>query len=170
MKFVNTACSALILSASCFTGIANAGLITDPLENNIVTVGNLDWAWASPCDGGCSQLVENWEYANGVYTDEINAQLGVSTWRYATLIEWESLPSVELFSDENKCASAWFDIQYSHCDYTHLRVRQPTGINSETMLVRINGLAVVDVPEPSTFAIFALGIMGLAARRYTKAV
>lgn len=28
--------------------------------------------------------------------------------------------------------------------------------------------AIVEVPEPSTIAIFALGIMGLALRRYKK--
>jgi hypothetical protein len=35
-------------------------------------------------------------------------------------------------------------------------------------LVRSATLASVEVPEPSTFAIFALGIMGLASRRFKK--
>jgi len=164
IKMLKAAVVGLVLSVS---GFANATLITDPLADEIVTVGNLDWAWASPCDGRCAQLVNNWEYAGGVYDDILNTQLGVSTWRFASVAEWALLPSVASFSSSDKCASAWFDNGWSHCDYGGTRVRIPTGSYNETMVVRTNGL-VNQVPEPTTLAIFALGIMGLASRRFKK--
>ena len=37
-----------------------------------------------------------------------------------------------------------------------------------TMLVRGNGSPIPSVPEPSTIAIFALGILGLASRKFKK--
>lgn len=40
--------------------------------------------------------------------------------------------------------------------------------NGETVTVTLNGVDVSSVPEPSTLAIFALGMIGLASRRFKK--
>jgi hypothetical protein len=40
--------------------------------------------------------------------------------------------------------------------------------NGETVNVTLNGVDVSNVPEPSTLAIFALGMIGLASRRFKK--
>jgi hypothetical protein len=167
MKFIKMSLAGLILSVSCFTNVSHAGLITDPLEDKIVTVGNLDWAWASPCSGGCSQLVDDWEYAGGVYTDLLNTQLEVSTWRFASVSEWALLPSAASFRNDNKCAAAWFDNRHSHCDYGDPTSRIPVGGYSETFVVRTNSV-VNAVPEPSTLVVFALGMIGLVSRRFKK--
>jgi hypothetical protein len=42
-----------------------------------------------------------------------------------------------------------------------------TSVNESNSTLLIKMSSVVDVPEPSTFAIFALGMIGLASRRFT---
>ena len=52
-------------------------------------------------------------------------------------------------------------------DYTGgIAVRAFGGVSIDTIC--LNGCSSVNVPEPSTFAIFALGLMGLASRRFKK--
>ncbi|GAA0304587.1 hypothetical protein GCM10009128_24940 [Psychrosphaera haliotis] len=166
-KLLKIGLTSLIL---LFTSIANASVITDPLEDKIVTVNNLDWVWASPCAGRCSQLVSNWEYAGGLYTDTLNTQLDVSIWRFANQFEWAMVPAPALFQNPDKCASSAFDATYSHCDFSDRRVSEIDFSVAETMLVRTNNVSsnVNAVSEPSTLALFGLTILGLASRRLKK--
>ncbi len=73
----------------------------------------LYWAWASPCDGGCSQAYPN----------------NVPGWRYATVEEWANRPlkSDFLVNDILICGSQYFDNYHTHCDYENPEVRVPYG-------------------------------------------
>ena len=83
------------------------------------------WAWASPCDGGCSNI----------------EPIKVAGWRYATADEWALRPDVADFGtpDNFKCASAYFDPKYGHCDYSDANsgylTSAPTHGSSETWLI-----------------------------------
>jgi hypothetical protein len=53
-------------------------------------------------------------------------------------------------------------------NYDSLKVTMVSGSNNAMELDNVYFSNVTDVPEPSTLAIFALGIMGLATRRFKK--
>lgn len=56
---------------------------------------------------------------------------------------------------------------YDHADFDYLS--NNSNLEYSTMLVKnINSEATTSVPEPSTLAIFTLGIFGLASRKFTK--
>ncbi|GAB3011858.1 PEP-CTERM sorting domain-containing protein [Bowmanella dokdonensis] len=164
------AVTTLLCSFLGFSQQANATIITDPLEDLIVSQGDLDWIWASPCDGGCSQLVTDWQYAGGLYDDALNTQLAVGVWRFATDLEFAGLPDVYAF--QNKCASSYFDNTYNHCDFGDLTggyiSNVPTGGVNELLLVRSTNLVSAQVSEPAALTLFALGLLGIAARRRQK--
>ncbi|WP_221076296.1 PEP-CTERM sorting domain-containing protein [Agarivorans aestuarii] len=162
---------AMFISSMVFSQQSAATVITlDPLEDVIVSSDIFDWVWASPCSGGCSQLVDNWEYASGLYDDALNAALGVSTWRFASLAELANIPARDLFIDGNKCAAQYFDNTYSHCDFNDPVVSSINGGNQDTLLVRVNNLSLpAQVSEPTTVAIMLLGLGGLLMRRRTSA-
>ena len=61
----------------------------------------------------------------------------------------------------------WAGIPYLQADFYDNNMQYSTDIGLSTMLVRSQTL---DVPEPSTLAIFVLGLMGLASRRFKKQV
>ena len=72
-------------------------------EELVVSHAGLDWVWASPCNGGCSD------------PDPAN-QAG---WRNATDLELQNAPSCDAFvrpDDSVRCASEYFDPTFTHCD------------------------------------------------------
>ncbi|WP_163132171.1 PEP-CTERM sorting domain-containing protein [Agarivorans sp. Alg241-V36] len=160
---------AMFISSMVFSQQSAATVIAlDPLEDVIVSSDIFDWVWASPCSGGCSQLVDNWEYAGGLYDDALNAALGVSTWRFASALELANVPAKNLFSNGNKCAAQYFDNSHSHCDYNDPLVSTPNGGYQDTVLVRLNNLSLpAQVNEPASLAIMLLGLCGLVLRRKT---
>ncbi|MDO6762589.1 PEP-CTERM sorting domain-containing protein [Agarivorans sp. 1_MG-2023] len=161
--------SSMLLLSMVFSQQSAATVIAlDPLEDVIVTSDIFDWVWASPCSGGCSQLVDNWEYAGGLYDDALNAALGVSIWRFASVEEFANIPAKSLFSVDDKCAAQYFDNRYSHCDYGNPIERLPNGSFQETLLVRFNNIPLAaQVSEPASLAIMLCGLLGLALRRRT---
>ncbi len=60
-----------------------------------------------------------------------------------------------------------FDLDYNEYNGSHFRANT-TGWESATVQVFSSAYPVQDVPEPSTLAIFAIGIMGLAFRKFNK--
>lgn len=134
--------------------------------NAFIVFGGLNWAWASPCNGGCS-----------------NPILG-DGWRYATTAEWAARPSYTDFLNPNgnhagaggqmACAASYFDPIYDHCDWNDAvqgyiasgpgNVGPLQDPNSETWLVQAPQNVV---PEPSSVAMFGAGalVLGVMARR-----
>jgi hypothetical protein len=172
----------LLASAFGFAAMASVpahAIINAPVPTeNYITFGGLDWAWASPCapEGGCSSIDLSYQSTQG--------------WRAPTASEWAARPSVPDFgpSDNFACASAWFDIFYTHCDYfdpdypgSPVAGVQPTGVVwdwgygtsdyqgfqglAETWLVRDS--LPGGIPEAATWALMlaGFGMVGVAARR-----
>ena len=130
--------------------------------NAFIVFGGLNWAWASPCNGGCS-----------------NPILG-DGWRYATSTEWAARPAVTDFLSPTgnfdsgnglmACASPWFDPIFDHCDYGDAAQGNLSSGPNNTVNFDPNNetwLVQETIPEPSTVALFGVGalVMGVVARR-----
>merc|ERR1719197_849837 len=79
--------------------------------------GGMEWAWASPCAGGCSQLGE----------------IERPGWRRATPQECAMKPSEAEF--DGTCAAHIFDPQHDHCDPGNELVCEENGSWQELVLV-----------------------------------
>ena len=162
---------------------ASAGPILAPVPvANFITLGGLDWAWASPCAFSGSSC--------GVADMTFQTSQG---WRIPTLSEFLARPKVSDFGtvDNFRCASAWFSPSYTHCDYSDPgndsgsvnSAGQPMGflfdfgygishvgdqMNYDTWLVRDPDFN--PVPEPATWALMLVGfgLAGAAMRRRSR--
>ena len=143
----------------------------------IVTYGASDWVWASPCNAGCSPLVNpaaggtDWSFPTA-FPELFQPLLSLPNFfdpnYFITNPLW---PSYSLFGTPSSfaCASPIFDTVFSHCDYNDAVAGaiDPDGgsanpDNFETWLVR---RTAQDVPEPSTLSLISLGLLGLSAMR-----
>lgn len=112
-------------------------LLPGPVPEELhVSSGGLEWVWASPCNGGCSE-------------PQPTNQVG---YRFATLTELlTKAPSCAQFlrpDNSIKCASAFFDPTFIHCDFGDCQIgavaSEPFGIgiwglrngNAESWYVR----------------------------------
>lgn len=145
---------------------ASAAIINAPVPvANYITFGGNDWAWAMPCpavpQGPCGNTP--------VLDLSFQGPLG---WRLPTLAELSAGPSAADFGTPSsfKCAAAYFNSSYSHCDYgdaaAGLVFGSATGGSQydETWVIRVAGGAV---PEPATWALLISGfaMAGAAMRR-----
>jgi|GEM_PF-5383497 len=108
------------LTQSCNT--AACGDCVNPNVNWAINHNGRYWAWASPCDGGCSQA----------------SPTRVPGWRYATEAEWSAKPDKSAFLKPDQsliCAAQYFDYTYSHCDYSNDPVRTPQGGYAESWYI-----------------------------------
>ncbi|MEP4889340.1 MAG: PEP-CTERM sorting domain-containing protein [Aliiglaciecola sp.] len=167
MKTLKLALLGILLTAA---GVANAGLIYQTGSYTYYADDNgLEWVYASPCAGigGCGNDVTL-----------------IDDFRFATEIEWSSsfATTSELMSafqldnyNANVCAASYFGSGFSHCDSGDVSLGYVWGAPSsiaayststygETFLVR-NELASNDIPEPTTLATLALGLLALRLRR-----
>lgn len=172
---LRTTLSLALFSAALSAAPASAQLAGPLPANSYIFFGGFDWAWASPCNtggfaGGCSTLTLQ------------------DNFRYATATEWLNRPEYTDFVDpagnafgaQNgvaiRCASAYFDIRWTHCDDSNFRLvvnggdyQVASGTNgsqegyAETLLIR----DVAVIPEPTTVALLGAGLVGLlgVARR-----
>lgn len=140
--------------------VAFAGPLPGPVPDALTIIyDGLRWAWASPCDGGCSMPLPTY-------------QVG---WDYATTEEWADRPTAWDFlavpgdTGTVRCASPYFDPIYSHCDWSNGVdgdvTSHPTGSYLESWFVQREGGVV---PEPSTFLLASGGLAVLLRRRLRR--
>lgn len=159
----------LLLAATAAIGLASVpaqAAVNVPVpSDNYITVGGLDWAWASPCAA----------FGSSCGTVDMSYQSGQG-WRFPTLAEFLARPDYTAFG--TKCASAWFS-QYSHCDigdaatgyifdYGYNVLPLGSSPYAESWVVRGEGGGVPGgVPEAATWAmmIAGFGMVGASLRR-----
>jgi len=191
-KFLDRVFVYLFLSVSCLFNVANAGLITDQVNDSHITVGlcNLECAWIQEVVVGVDGTLDNvsvqfshtgsfdfflnigsifdrntpdYSISNlsniAGYTD-INVSTLNLYFTAGNTFTFGIVNSTTMFPGTNNTYRGGLVIArpggggYNYSDFYDLHFRT-------TMLVN-------DVPEPSTLAIFALGMMGLASRRLPK--
>lgn len=161
-KILATAACALTMMGA---GSANAVINAPVPADNYITFNGNDWAWAAPCapyDGdSCGPVDMTYQSTQG--------------WRIADAADFLTGPTAADFGTEAsfKCASAWFDTVYTHCDYgdgaAHAIFNDPLSpfVGNpavETWVIRSGSGAV---PEPASWAMFigGFGLIGAAMRR-----
>lgn len=152
------------------SSIAHAGLITTDLtEDNYITVGNLDWAWASPVN--VPSVMSNTLFVPTIHTG----------WRYAVgdellILQSLTLSQFEVRDANNNLLYIKQAVEYWNDLATHIDVddfnagmRASTWTtdpaneyNYETFYVR-----GVKVPEPSSIMIFGIALIALSMRKRT---
>ena len=179
--FKTAAALALVSGATSAMAIVN----TPVASNAYITIGSLDWAWASPCGafGSCGDIDLTYQATQG--------------WRLPTAAEFAVHPIASQFvfaganvpnggSDafgntfqagspgaDGACATAYFSNFYTHCDWSDGVAGNwfdPSSPNvpysvPETLLVR--SAMVGGVPEPETWGLLiaGFGLVGTALRR-----
>lgn len=178
-----------LLAASIATlaaGQVQAAFIDAPVPTNAyITFNGMDWAWGSPCAPTPGFSCDG---SAGSYL----AYQGALGWRLPTVTELAARPSASdfLFAGANvpaggvdpvsgatmgspgagACATAYFSSVFRHCDFNDGVAMDIHGItngaSSETWFVRTSA-AVAAVPEPTTWAMMALGMgaVGFSMRR-----
>jgi hypothetical protein len=171
--------AALLATASLYLAgpaCASPLLGQAPDPSLIVTVGGLDWVWASGCAATGGVCGEPIQHNDGFYI-ATRAQWNASFSSSAELLAAFTTPS------GFRCAAAYFEPDYSpgvhdcsptdvgagfvwHAPFALLADIAPdlayNNDFSDTFLVR------QEVPEPGTLVLVAIGIAGLAARRRAK--
>ena len=173
-----TAALALVAGATSASAIVNLPVAA----NAYITIGGLDWAWASPCGAvqSCGDIDLTYQ--------------GTQGWRLPTAAEFAVHPIASQFvfrganvpnggSDafgntfqagspgaDAACATAYFSNSYTHCDWSDGvagRWYDPSisggqGV-PETLVVRF----VDRVPEPESWALMiaGFGMVGASLRR-----
>jgi hypothetical protein len=164
----------LIVLLFFFSSNAAASLITGDLpEDTYFEYGGYDWTWASPVN---STLFTGLDPTTDLWVDEnvLEAPTFRSGWMYITGSELEQLFSELTLANFQSNggliqSAAYWNSHFTHVDdfnfseKSSLPVAQfAFGDHYETFYVRAS---VVDVPEPTSLLIFAIGLMGLALRK-----
>jgi hypothetical protein len=151
----------LAASLGLSSGAAVAGPISSDLTtNDYITIGSLDWAWASPVTSGV------WFGSNELFQASFHAG-----WREATDAEWAARPDATAFGtqDKFKCASQYWNSNFTHCDYTdgtggYLSQHWVASPENTLDLWYVRDVAS-SVPEPGTLALIGIAIAGLSTIR-----
>lgn len=178
LKFLNTALTGLIFSISCLVNSANAGLITGTdieieaksvsyIEFVLTDVGEINWDLTGLPDG-------NEKYANETYH---YALFEGSFGAFGNILQHDTSVGLIKELDETYSAGTY---TFAVGLYTMTEDEARTGVATTpykyTQLYNfsLSGDTLVSyqytaaIPEPTTLAIFALGLIGLASRRFKK--
>jgi hypothetical protein len=148
-----------IVAAGAFTmtPAQAAPILSDLPSSTFITIGDLDWTWASPVSSA------DWYGSNKLYGPTLHAG-----WRYATETEFANRPQQSAFLDANGVAKqsvAYWNSSFTHIDYSdEISRTMSDGDNHDMWYVRDVKSAV---PEPGTWAMMMVGIgaIGVAMRR-----
>jgi hypothetical protein len=180
IKMLKAAVAGLVLSIS---GFANAGLITfDTASTPGITLGG-SMTWKAT--GGGHLYDESYDRTSSIIFDtdtyvtsfDLNNKpwegYGTSTNVTDYLIRAFDVNNIQIWNAQVDISSYgtwdnWLTLNVNIANVRELRF----GAAGPSAWPSIDNLVIneqsTDVPEPSTLAIFALGIMGLASRRFKK--
>ena len=162
-KLLATAVSLAVMACAA----PASAVINSPVPTaNYITFLGFDWAWAAPCaPNGLSCGAD-------LRLDNALTYQATQGWRYPTLPEFLNRPAVADFG--TKCASAWFNSGYSHCDildaqagyvwdYGFNITSGGTNPAAETWVIRGGS----GTPEPAAWAMMIAGfaLAGASLRR-----
>jgi hypothetical protein len=142
--------AAMALAVTFTAGAASAAVnLNDLPVGTYITVGNLDWTWASPV------ATANWGGSNTLYGPDLHAG-----WRYASADELANRPNASAFLVDGQAVQsvAYWNSYFTHIDYNDGVLgfvrSMPDGSAYETWYVRdVAGV----VPEPATWAMMIIG-------------
>jgi hypothetical protein len=164
MKATLASLASLALGLTVYAAPAHAIINAPVPAANYITFGGADWAWISPCPP--SGMGPDGTQCGSPNTVDFTYQ-ATQGWRLPTAAELLAGPSVADFGTASsfKCASAWFNTFYSHCDYGDAAGGAVYGAPgggvwyAETWAIR--------VPEPASWAlmIIGFGFVGAGLRR-----
>ena len=166
----------LLLSALPAHALTLLGQAPDP--SVIITRGNLEWVWASPCAGeqpSCDGKGDLGDVLPHGFAFATDTQWNASFVNLSTLI---GVFAPGVFPGQPICAAPYFSQGHDTCDLGDLRGgaiwHSPLALNatfrnssaSETFLVRQAVVPTSSVPEPISLLLLGMGIVGvLYARR-----
>jgi len=147
--------AAMTFALAVSAGSASAAVnLNDLPSNTYITVGKLDWTWASPVAS------PTWYGMNTLYGPDLH-----KGWRYATASELANRPNASAFVVNGQTAQS---VEYWNSYFTHIDFgdgqsgyvsSMPDGSTNETWYVR----DVAAVPEPATWAMMIIGFGGVGS-------
>jgi len=162
---------------------AHAGLITDLTENDYITIGELDWAWASTVNVNDHNATGNilsapggdfgWDYATTSQLNVFKSDLPTAL----SLLKYEDANGVIAYKNalsywndtilELELGVLFFGINNDIDDFNDGFINSeltsdPGQFDYLTFYVRDTP---ADVPEPSTILIFAIALIALSLRK-----
>jgi hypothetical protein len=191
IKMLKATFVGLILSVS---GLANAGLIHMQAEYNSSTAAAFSWdMWLDEADLNRNSSFNTLSSSTYDFIDSLNMKytntagidyhLNLSELKaFGVRMIYSHNAATPFLADGTNQRSKIFDINFVDINQigsafiSKGATQGPYGWRSNSL--RVNGTSenfdlisfksVTDVPEPSTLAIFALGMIGLASRRFKK--
>ncbi|MDH3947674.1 MAG: thrombospondin type 3 repeat-containing protein [Gammaproteobacteria bacterium] len=148
--FLNVTLAASLSLISIIGQVANAALPTVP-DELIVKYNGLEWVWASPCSGGCSQPSPSLAAGDWRFASDAEFSLRPPASKFASP-GWSEPPNSACYADHAGspclCAAQFFDPFFDHCDGNDLVAEKVTNVyNGETwdmLFVRNGQLADID--------------------------
>ena len=187
MKHLTAATFALALAAAVPSGGAMALPLTSPVPSNAyITYAGLDWAWGGPCpySGGC--------YATGDLSYQSGQGRRLPTAAEMAIVDALDAASADAFANlfiqtganvpaggtdpvsgayfaaglpgaDASCATPYFNTAATWCDWQDGAAGEWTGAALGAGITWSEQLYVRSIPEPASFAVLGLGLLGLGA-------